>query len=76
MDGHVARKRNKERVSRILVEQYERNRPSGRFSLVCVLRLKTCFIEVGEEGTGWINLAQDRGNFRAIMNAVINLPPS
>jgi len=40
MDGHVARKGNKERVYRILAEQYGRNRPSGRLSLVGVLRLK------------------------------------
>jgi hypothetical protein len=40
MDGHVARKGNKECVSRILVEQYERNRPPGRLSVVGVLRLK------------------------------------
>jgi hypothetical protein len=38
-----------------------------------ILYIKTDVKEIGSEGVDWIHLAQDRDNWRAVVNTVMNL---
>jgi hypothetical protein len=44
-------------------------RTSGAGNNICI---KTGLQKVGCEGMGWIDVAQDRGKWRALVNAVMN----
>jgi hypothetical protein len=58
---------------RILVQKPEGKRPLGRPRRRYVDNIKMDLREVGWDGRGWINLAQDRDRWRAYVNAVTNL---
>jgi hypothetical protein len=58
---------------RILVGKPERKRPLGRPRRRCVDNIKMNLREIGRDGVDWIELAQDRDQWRALVNKVMNL---
>ena len=72
--GYVARMGERRGVYRILVVKPEENRPLGRPRGRWKFNIKMKLQEVGCGGMGWIDLAQDRDRWRALVNAVMNLP--
>jgi hypothetical protein len=60
-------------VYRILVRKPVGKRPLGRSKLRWEDNIKMDLQEMGYGGMDWIELAQDRGRWRAIVNLVMNL---
>jgi hypothetical protein len=60
-------------VYRILVRKSEGKRPLGRPTRRWQDNIKVDLLEVGCEGTDWIDLAQDRDGWRALVRAVMYL---
>ena len=60
-------------VYRVLVGKPEGNRPLGRPRRRWEDNIKMDIQEVGCEGMDWIELAQDKDRWRALMFAVMNL---
>jgi hypothetical protein len=58
---------------RILVENPEEKKPLGRPRRRWVEYIKIDLREIGWDFTDWIDLAQDRGQWRALVNTVMNL---
>jgi hypothetical protein len=58
---------------RILVGRPEGRRPLGRPRRRWEYNIKMNIREVGWVGMNWIELAQDRDRWRALVNAVMNL---
>jgi hypothetical protein len=71
--GHVARMGKKRNAWRILVGKPERKRPLGRPRLMWVDDIKIDLREIGWDVTDWIDLTQDRDQWRALVNTVMNL---
>jgi hypothetical protein len=63
----------KRNAYRILVGNSEGKRPLGRQRRGGVDNIKMDFREIGWDGMDWIDLAQDRDQWRALLNAVMNL---
>jgi hypothetical protein len=70
---HVARMGEERDAYRILVGRPEGRRPLGRPRHRWEDNIKTDLREVGWGGMNWIELAQDRDRWRAVVNAVMNL---
>jgi hypothetical protein len=70
--GHVAYMGKKRGVYRVLVGKPEGNRPLGRTRRRWEDNIKMKPQEVGWD-MDWIDLAQDRDRWRALVNAVMNL---
>jgi hypothetical protein len=62
-----------ENAYRILVRKPEGKRPLGRPKLKWVDNIKMDLREIGGRGMDWIDLAQDRDQWRALENTVLNL---
>jgi len=60
-------------VYRVLVKNPEGKRPLGRLRRRWEDNIKMDFHEVGCEGTGWFELAQDRDGWRVLVISVMNL---
>jgi hypothetical protein len=58
---------------RILVRRPEGRRPLGRLGSRWEDNIKMDLQGVGWEVVDWINMAQDRDRWRAVVNAVMNL---
>jgi len=72
-EGHVARMGERKGVYRVLVGKPEGKRPLGRPRGRWEKNIKINLQEVGCGGMDWIELAQDRGRWRALVTAVMNL---
>ena len=71
--GHVARMGERRGEYRALLGKPEGNRLLGRHSRRWEDNIKMDLQEVGSGGMDWIELAQDRDRWRAIVNVVMNL---
>jgi hypothetical protein len=71
--GHVAQMGEKRNAYRILVGKLEGKRPIGRPRCRWVDNIKMSFREIGWGSMDWIDLAQDREQWRALVNTVMNL---
>ena len=69
---HVARIRKGRGVYRVLVGKPEGKRPLGRPRYRWGDKIKMDLQEVGFWGMDWIELAQDRNRWRALLYAVMN----
>jgi hypothetical protein len=66
----MGKKRN---AYRILVGKPKRRRPLGRPRRRWVDNIKMDLREIGGDGVDWVDLAQDRNHWRALVNTVMNL---
>jgi hypothetical protein len=71
--GHVARKGAKRNACTILVGKPEGKRPLGKPRRRWMDNIKMVLREIGWDVMDWIDLAQDRDQWRALVNTVINL---
>jgi hypothetical protein len=62
----------KRNAYRILLGNPEEKRPMGRPRRRWVNNIKMYLREIGWNGMDWIDLAQDRDQWRALMNAIMN----
>jgi hypothetical protein len=63
----------KRNAYRILVGKPEGRRPLGRPRRRWVDNIKMDLGEIGWDGVEWVDLAQDRDHWRALVNTVMNL---
>ena len=71
--GHVARMGEGRGVYRVLVGKPEGKRPLGRPRRRWEDNIKMDLQEVGCGAMDWIELAQDRNGWRALVNVVMNI---
>jgi hypothetical protein len=72
-EGHVVQIGEKRNAYRILVGNSEGKRPLGRPRCRWVENMKMDLEEIGLDGLDWIDMAQDRNQYRALVNTVMNL---
>ena len=72
MLGHVARMGEGRGVYRVLVGKCEGRRPLGRPRRRWEDNIKMDLQEVGCGGKEWIEMAQDRDKWQALVNVVMN----
>jgi hypothetical protein len=70
---HVARRGEKRGVYRVLVGKPEGKRPLARPRRRWEDNIKMDDQEVGCDGVEWIELAQDKDSWRALVNVLMNL---
>jgi hypothetical protein len=71
--GHVARMGEKRNAYRIVVGKPEGKRPLGRPRRRWEDNIRIDVREIGWGGMDWIELAQDREHWMALVNTVMNL---
>jgi hypothetical protein len=71
--GHVARMAERSNAYTILVRKPEGRRPLGRTRRRWEENIKMDLREIEWDGMEWIDLAQDRNQWRALVNTVLNL---
>jgi hypothetical protein len=71
--GHVTRIGAKRNAYRIFLGKPEGERPLGRARRRCVDNITMDLGEIGWDGVDWIKVAQDRDQWRALINTVMNL---
>jgi hypothetical protein len=69
----VARMGEKRNVYRLLVGKPEGKRPLGRPRRRWINNIKKDLLEIDLNVVGWIDLAQDRYSWRALVYSVMNL---
>ena len=72
MGGQLARMREGRGVHRVLVGKPEGKGPLGRPRRRWEDNIKTDLQEVGGSCGDWVELAQDRGRWRALVSTVMN----
>jgi hypothetical protein len=72
-EGHVARMWEKRNAYRILVAKPEGKIPLRRPRRTWVDNTKMDLREIGWGGLDWLDLAQDKDQWRALVNTVSNL---
>jgi hypothetical protein len=72
MDTACSTNGDKRNAYRILVGKPEGKRPMGRPRRRWMDNIKMDLKEIGWDGIHWIDLAQDRDRWRALVNAVMN----
>jgi hypothetical protein len=70
---HMACMGEKRNVYRVLMGKPERKRPLGRLRHRWEDGIRTDLREIGWESVDWIQLAQDKDCWRAVVNMVMNL---
>jgi hypothetical protein len=70
--GHVARMGERRNACRILVGKPKGRRPLGRPRRRWVGNIKIDLRQIGWDDIDWIDLAQDRDQWRALVKAVMN----
>jgi len=71
--GHVARVGDRSGVYRVLVGKPDGKRPRGRSRRRWEDNIKMDLQEVGFGGMDWMELAQDRDRWRALVSTVMKL---
>jgi hypothetical protein len=71
--GHVARMGEKRNVYRVLMGKPEGKRPLERSRRRWEDGIRIDLREIGWGNVDWIQLAQDRDRWRAVVNTVMNL---
>jgi hypothetical protein len=71
--GHVARMGEGRGVYRVLVGRLEGKRPLGKPRRRWEDNIKLDLRKIGIDGANWIQLAQDRVQWWAFLNTVVNL---
>jgi hypothetical protein len=71
--GHVELTGKNRNVLRILVENQERKRPLGRPRYRWEANIKMHIREIGWGCMDWIHLAQDKDQWRSLVNTLMNL---
>jgi hypothetical protein len=71
--GYVAHMGEERKMYKVLVGKPEGKRPLGRPRRIWEDGLKIDLREIGWGNVDWIQLAQDRNQWRALVNTVINL---
>jgi hypothetical protein len=71
--GHVARLGEKRNAYRILNGKARRKETTRKTRRRWVDNIKIDLREVGWNGVDWVELAQDRDQWRALVNTVMNL---
>jgi hypothetical protein len=71
--GHVTRMEGDRNAYRILMGNPEGKRPLGRPKRRWVDNIKMDLREIGWDGMDWIDLVQNRDQWRALVNTVMNL---
>jgi hypothetical protein len=69
---HIARIGKKRNACRILVGKPEGKIPLERPRLMWMNNIKMEVRDIGQDGMDWIDLGQDRGQYRALLNTVMN----
>jgi hypothetical protein len=72
--GHVARRGEKMNACRLLVGKPEGKRPLGRPRRWWIDNIMMDLLGIGLSVVDWIGQAQDRYRWRALANAVMDLP--
>jgi hypothetical protein len=73
LEVYTARLDEKWNSYRILVGQPEGNRPLGRSRRRWMDNIKMDLKELGWGGVDWVDLGQDRDQWRSLVNTVMNL---
>jgi hypothetical protein len=71
--GRACSMRYKRKAHRILVGKPEGKRPLGKPRRRWVDNIKIHLREIGWDGMDWIDVAQDRDQWRALVNTLVNL---
>jgi hypothetical protein len=73
MGGACSTNGEKRNAYRILVGKPEGKRPVGRSRRWWVDNINMDLRELGWDGVDWMHMAQDRDQWRALVNTVLNL---
>jgi hypothetical protein len=73
MDGACSTNGEKTNADRILLRKPEGKRPLGRPRRRWVDNIKMDLREIGLDGVDWMDMAQYRDQWRALVNTVLNL---